>query len=266
MKTKHVDNIKLNQIALIRHELHAPNIAMRGELQMAIESINSLINKEDELNPEILNQLNNISYNTKQALSHAILFSNIIENIFASFNEHHTLIYNKRVIDIRKIILDSQHIFSHLSQSKNIEFTNNNFEKHDFPKIEADKGQLSRVFINIYHNAIKYSYYGTNNKIRYIKTEISLQENNLEISISSYGTGILNDEISFIFQQGYRGRLSTDRHRVGLGLGLYQVKQIIEAHNGSTNITSKPVSNETQGAYLTKVSILLPYCKNEVKV
>ena len=62
-----------------------------------------------------------------------------------------------------------------------------------------------------------------------------------------------------VWHDEVRGSLSSDRHRTGSGLGLYQVDQIIQQHHGRRSIESMPIGNPKIGPYLTKVSILLPY-------
>lgn len=130
----------------------------------------------------------------------------------------------------------------------------------NFPEIEMSLDDLTRAFKNLIHNAVKYSYSGLD---RFISIIGDPSGEYYCISIRNYGIGILAEEISSgkIFEDGYRGELSTDRHRTGSGLGLAEVKKIIEKHNGKIHITS-----ELKGtAYKTVVKVYLPYRQNITK-
>lgn len=72
--------------------------------------------------------------------------------------------------------------------------------------------------------------------------------------LAYYQRELLNDKI---FEYGYRGKLSADRHRTGSGMGLSEVKKIIKKHNGKVKIMSDPKGS----AYKTVVKVFLPYEK-----
>jgi len=127
--------------------------------------------------------------------------------------------------------------------------------------LEFDEGLIMRALINIYNNAVKYSYFGgTDSSMRTIVTKVWSMEKYFRISVSNYGIGILKEELAKVWEEGFRGILASDRHRIGSGLGLHQVKQIIEAHRGAVQIVSDPVSDDyISGPYLTTLIIDLPY-------
>ena len=53
---------------------------------------------------------------------------------------------------------------------------------------------------------------------------------------------ITQDEIEggLIFKVGYRGKWSTDRGRLGTGIGLTDAKHVAESHGGELQIDSRP--------------------------
>ena len=60
------------------------------------------------------------------------------------------------------------------------------------------------------------------------------------IDVCDQGIGIEPDECVHIFDKFYRGRRG-DQHDVrGTGLGLALVKAVIDAHNGTIEVTSTP--------------------------
>ncbi len=132
-----------------------------------------------------------------------------------------------------------------------------------FPEIEMHKIDLTRAFENLIHNTVKYSFSGYGRE-RFISIIGEPVDNYYCISISNYGVGILPEEITSgkIFEEGYRGELSTDRYRTGSGIGLSEVKKIIKKHNGKIEITSEHKGGD---AYKTTVKVFLPIKQNKTK-
>jgi two-component system phosphate regulon sensor histidine kinase PhoR len=100
------------------------------------------------------------------------------------------------------------------------------------PHIVADPMRLQQVFINLVHNAIKFTPPGGE---IHIAGEVSGE--NLLFSVSDTGTGIPDEEQERIFERFYK----TDRSRAsgGTGLGLSIARHIVEAHNGRIWVQSR---------------------------
>lgn len=134
--------------------------------------------------------------------------------------------------------------------------TGKDTENLTFPIIEALEEELKRVFINIIQNAVKYSFTGTSSRNRHISIICHNVTNEFIVEIDNYGTGILKEEIKNekIFNDGYRGKLASDRNRTGSGIGLYEANRIIKRHNGNIKVKSEKHEN----AYKTTFFIYLP--------
>jgi two-component system, OmpR family, sensor histidine kinase BaeS len=98
--------------------------------------------------------------------------------------------------------------------------------------ILGDKKRLERVMINLLSNSIKYSPEGT---AITLKTEQT--DSHVIFSISDQGVGIAPEEIPLLFEAFGRLPRTRDMAR-GTGLGLFIVKKIIEAHQGTIRIKS----------------------------
>jgi signal transduction histidine kinase len=92
---------------------------------------------------------------------------------------------------------------------------------------------ITSAIFNILTNAVKYN---QNNPTISIKV---WTDNDLCISIADNGIGIAKDEIVHIFDKFYRVSTGNVHNVKGLGLGLFYVKQIVEAHKGTISVTSK---------------------------
>lgn len=96
--------------------------------------------------------------------------------------------------------------------------------------ISLDKVHITTVINNLLSNALKYG-----GQPPTIQLHVTVKEK-LYIRITDNGTGISELEKPHIFEKFYRGKETKEKAIRGLGLGLYYVKQIIEAHNGKIYI------------------------------
>jgi two-component system, OmpR family, phosphate regulon sensor histidine kinase PhoR len=110
--------------------------------------------------------------------------------------------------------------------------------EYNIPKdfyIELDKFQMTRVLNNLLSNAVKY-----NDKKPLIKVVVSLKGGSLLVVISDNGIGISKENQKEVFSKFYRCEHNLPKKIKGLGLGLYFVKKIVEAHGGTINLESTP--------------------------
>ena len=102
-----------------------------------------------------------------------------------------------------------------------------------------DRSRLDQVVSNLISNAIRYAA-GTP-----IEVAVTREANEVWIAVRDHGPGLPEQQIARIFRRFERG--ASMRHFGGLGLGLYLVRQITEAHGG-TVIAS---NSEGGGACIT---------------
>lgn len=115
-------------------------------------------------------------------------------------------------------------------------YPNTAFNLHaspNLPKIPGDKLGLTSVALNLLENAVKYSH-----AIPQALIEVKLFQNgsNIHWETADNGSGIPDEEKSKVFERFYRIGNEDTRQTKGTGLGLYIVKQIVEAHNGQISI------------------------------
>ena len=95
----------------------------------------------------------------------------------------------------------------------------------DLPVVFADPDRITQVFINLIHNAIKFTPNGG-------RIHVSAFQNGQMVvfKVSDNGVGIAQKDINRIFERFYKA----DRARSGggTGLGLSICKHIVEAHGG----------------------------------
>lgn len=119
----------------------------------------------------------------------------------------------------------------------------------------GDESLLFRALSNVVNNAIKYSPEGSTIKItcEHLPPEKSpLQRESINITVTNPGAGIHPDDLPFIFERYKRAR--NMRSIEGSGIGLFVVRSVVEAHEGTILVNSQP--HET-----TSFSIILPLRK-----
>jgi signal transduction histidine kinase len=106
------------------------------------------------------------------------------------------------------------------------------------PPIPGDTIHLTRVFENLFSNAIKYAP-DSPLEVGMIQTD-----SNLHVRFSDYGPGIPVEHQAMIFERFYRvpGKNAVS---TGTGLGLYICSQIIMAHHGKIWVESTPGQGTT---------------------
>lgn len=96
-----------------------------------------------------------------------------------------------------------------------------------------DEVHMSTVINNLLSNAVKYG-----KEPCQIAIEVKDIGEELCMEIRDNGPGIRKEELRHLFEKFYRGAESKQRVIRGLGLGLYYVKQIVEAHHGTVSVQS----------------------------
>jgi two-component system sensor histidine kinase ResE len=97
--------------------------------------------------------------------------------------------------------------------------------------IDGDRRQLERALGNLINNAIKYTARGGR-----VSVGVSLCNGRILLRVCDNGPGIAAEEIPYLFDK-YR-RVRGNGEVEGVGLGLYIVRHLVEAHGGSIAVRS----------------------------
>lgn len=102
----------------------------------------------------------------------------------------------------------------------------------DLEPVLGDDSQLQRALWNLVSNAIKFTPAGGTVTVRSQRIN-----KNIAVQVKDSGIGIPKEEISSLFSEFQRldGAVNTE----GTGLGLFIVKTIVEAHDGSVAVQSE---------------------------
>jgi signal transduction histidine kinase len=104
----------------------------------------------------------------------------------------------------------------------------------------GDEDLLSQVWMNLLHNAIKFTPMGGD-----IRISLCAAEDVVIVSIFDTGLGIAPEDTLRIFERFYKADKSRDRAMGGTGLGLSLVKKIVDLHEGEITVDSEPGKSTT---------------------
>lgn len=212
-------------IATLAHDLKTPLIGAERTLESLLQGSTGQLNNAQS---GILSKL-------KQSNHHLLsMIKNLIDVYRYDSNTHINHLEACNLSNIVKTCLEELNV---LIKEKElvVSFVNVSNE----PKVMIDTQSITQAISNLLDNAIKFS-----NLAGKLNIKIGLVQDNLCLEIQDFGPGIETHELKELFTRFYQGTVGR-RNAIGTGLGLYLAKQIIEIHNGSILVKSKPGEDTT---------------------
>ncbi|MBK9924415.1 MAG: GHKL domain-containing protein [Anaerolineales bacterium] len=203
-------------ISNVSHEIQSPLTSIRG-FAKALENDELTIEERHHYLNIIEDESMRLSRITEDLLKMASLESDHLEF------EPKTYRLDKQ---LRSLILVCEPQWSEKSIQMDVSL--------DELEIIADEDLLSQVWINLLHNAIKFT-----PQAGFIKVTLSPRDSFAEIRISDNGIGISEEDRERIFERFYKADKSRTRASGGSGLGLSIVKKIVDLHNGTIKVESE---------------------------
>lgn len=207
----------------VSHELKTPLTVIRGEIEIALRG------KRDA--EEYRRTLESV-------LEEAGKLTNIIEDLLL-LSRIDTL---GRSITMREVELDSvvmaayEDSMTFLSGKK----LNISIRRLDETRVTGEPGLLKRAFVNLLHNAIKYTPDGGSVEIELFPGDAAGEAEHKGpcFKIRDSGIGIPQRHLSYIFNRFYRVSTSRSSKDGGKGLGLTIVKRILDLHGARIRVES----------------------------
>lgn len=220
MEEKRLSNLKTDFINNMTHELKTPlsTITVAGKTLEMVQIRNN--------DAKILETAKLIG---KQSVHLNQLINMILE---ISMWERTQFQLDKKTVEIEELMNDVVECFK--SGGGNNASIN---QKYNFSgvRVDLDVVYFTTLVNNLLSNAVKYS-----DKEPVIDIEGLTQDNNICIKVADNGIGISKNDQKHIFDKFYRASTGNIHKFKGLGLGLYYVKKIAEAHGGDVTVSSKP--------------------------
>lgn len=221
-KLKGLDKLKTEFLSLASHQLRSPLTAIKGYASMLLE--NSFGELRDQKQREAVDRIFQSSMNLTKTVEDLLNVSKI---------EQGGMKYEFMELDVAKLAEEITNELSVTAQNKGLALT---FETDDSKPylISGDSNKLRQVFVNFIDNSIKYTKEG------FIKVKVAKSEDKKQIvfSVTDSGMGMTPEIKAQLFQKFARaegGKMNAG----GSGLGLYLAKEIVEAHKGTVDVTSR---------------------------
>jgi signal transduction histidine kinase/CHASE2 domain-containing sensor protein/GAF domain-containing protein len=231
---RELDDMKTNFVSFVAHELRSPLTSILGYsslMHSGGERIDAAMRAE--MSEAILRQGRRLNR----------LISELLD--VSRLEAGKTLDLQKGPVNLTELcrnVLDAQRAAS--GQSVACEF---DFLAPEGVAVIGDTDRLEQVLVNLVSNAVKYSPRGGR-----VLLKIEEEPGRVLIRVSDDGMGMNAEEMSGLFQKFYRTSEARRRGIKGTGLGLFLVKQLVEAHGGTIEVQSAPGEGSTFTVCLPK--------------
>ena len=211
-----VENLRNELISNVSHDLRTPLTMIGGYAEM-------MKDLPDENNPENLQVIIDESRRLNQLVNELLDLSRLQQDKTLNLSNYSLNTQLQEIID-RIQALNPDFKFQ-------LELTDDTF-------VYADQLKISQVLYNLITNAMNYC---DDTKTIHIKTK--QKEEKICVEIINFGEIIPEDELEHIWQRYYRTKQNHDRSKIGSGIGLNIVKQVLDAHQAAYGV----ISNQEDG-------------------
>jgi Signal transduction histidine kinase len=211
-----MENLRQDFIANVSHEIQSPLTSISGFAELLRSS--SITAEERSHYIDIIeNESKRLSKLSDNLLKLSSLDADVTPLSFTNFRLD-------KQIQTALLMLEPQWSEKNLEIALELEEVN----------LLGDNNLLMQVWINLLHNAIKFTTQGGT-----IHITLSTGKSEVVCCISDNGIGISDEDKLHIFERFYKVDKARDRNLGGNGLGLSLVKKIIELHKGTIHVESE---------------------------
>lgn len=230
-RLRELDELKGRFFANISHELRTPLTLLIAPLE-TIRTENTFGN-----DPRILDLLDTMHANGMRLLK---LINDLLDLVRLDAGG---LQLHRSPIDVSVFIPGMLRSVRSLGEGKGIHLAH-----HVAPDVQgvfADPDKLEKVFLNLLFNAVKFTPAGGKVEIRALR-----DGDQVHFQVIDSGVGITKEQLPNVFDRFWQGDTSAQRKYQGAGIGLALVKELVEAHQGSVVVESRPGSGTTMNVRL----------------
>lgn len=210
-----LDEVKNRFFANISHELRTPLTLILGGVsnikkQNHIEDKSlKLIEKQSNLLQQLINQLLDLTKLESGKMELNLTKESIVRLLKGYFYSFESLAVPKEVELLFQCNVTESHVY-------------------------IDKKAFEKIIYNLLSNAHKFT-----PKSGQVSMEVEVMDNQLSIVITDTGIGIPQNQLPYIFDRFYQVDDSLKRNFEGTGIGLALVKELVELHAGTIQVTSQ---------------------------
>jgi len=216
-----LDSMQKELIANISHDLRTPLTMIRGY---------------SEVMRDIPGEMN--SENIQVIIDETTRLSSLVSDLLdlSKLTEDGTEL-TLEPFSLTETVREALSRYSHLTEKDGYDIS---FSADEEARVIADKNKILQVVYNLVNNAINYT--GEDKKVTVTQT---VAGGKVRISVSDTGDGIPEEALPKIWERYYKVGGFHNRGKVGSGLGLSIVKNVLERHHAAFGVTSTQGSGST---------------------
>jgi signal transduction histidine kinase/DNA-binding response OmpR family regulator len=218
-RTKELDRLKSEFVAVVSHEVRTPLTSIKGSLELLGDD------RFLQLPPPQKELLGICQANTERLIT---LINDILD--FSKL-EASKLPMTMEPVDLKHVLSEVVENIRNLAAMKKVEIDVRVDDSTG--SVDADPMRVGQVVTNLVGNAIKFSPEGA-----HVEIFASGDESLVTVSVKDYGRGIAPRDLNRLFQRFAQLDSSTTRKAGGTGLGLVISKGIVEQHGGKIWVES----------------------------
>jgi signal transduction histidine kinase len=223
-KQREAEQSKSDFTAQIVHDLRGPLSGIQGTLEFVLSQEG---NKLDSLYSDLLQEAHRESERMMSLINEILDFSKIQSGNFSVETEPIRVAgVLKRAVRSLQSVASRDEIFLLSAHGR------------DIPQIIGSVEKLTQAVINLISNSLKFT-----PKKGLISVGAQIVRNGdvpdaIVVTVTDTGMGMRAEELEQIFEKYKQSKNKSLRGGGGTGLGLYIVKQVVEAHGGEVSVAS----------------------------
>ena len=218
-KLKELDHLKSQFVSVVSHELRTPMTSIKGYVENLLDGLAGALTHQQTYS------LDRVKHNVDR------LTRMINELLDLSKIEAGKLDLTLAPVSLSEMADEVVESYQAAANQKSIVLRT--VFPQPLPRVTGDADKLSRVLINLVHNAIKFTPQGGT-----IQVEGHARDGaDVEMSVTDSGHGIPLHDIGKIFEKFYWSESAPVEAR-GAGLGLAIAKNLVELHGGTIRVES----------------------------
>jgi PAS domain S-box-containing protein len=222
--SKELERVKETYVATLTHDLKTPLLAQQMVLETLVSGAPGAVNDEQR---RLLTGARESVQDLVDMVNGTLLFYKL--------ESAHVTLHRQRT-NVAAMVRDVLQTLQPLAEKRGVSLELD--AARDLPDAWIDVIQMKRVLHNLLSNAISYSRRNTPIRVGVQMDFEPGREDSLLIEVANEGKGISAEELPKVFDKYHSA--SRKFKQIGIGLGLYIARRIVELHGGKIWATSIP--------------------------
>ncbi|MDJ0798176.1 MAG: HAMP domain-containing sensor histidine kinase [Calothrix sp. MO_167.B12] len=215
-----IDRQRQDFVSRLTHDLRTPLVAAERMMTLFLEGALG------ELSPSMAEAMTIMARSNSNLLS----MVNTLLEVYRFEAGRKNLTFQP--VDLSKLLTEVADELTPLAEAKKLVINTGKIDILDTSVVMGDRLELHRLFTNLVGNAIKFT---DNGSVILRLTESIPGDKDITIEVADTGQGIPPEEQATLFERFRSG----SHKRSGSGLGLYLSRRIVEAHQGTIQVSSE---------------------------